>query len=75
MTTVFLELFFSNTSIIFIGKRTFSSEKLDKNKLRNHFQDQNWEDVLEARSIDESTRMFTNVFMDSAQEYIRVKTV
>ena len=57
-------------------KRTvYNYEKLDKNQFCNHSQGQNWEDVLQARSIDESARMFTNVFMDSAQEYIRVKTV
>ena len=52
----------------------YNYEKLDKNKFCSLLQRQNWEDILETRSIDESARMF-NVFMDSAQECIPVKTV
>ena len=50
-------------------KRTiYNYEKLDKNKFCSLFQRQNWEDILETRSNDQSARMFTKVFMDSAQE-------
>ena len=57
-------------------KRTiYNYEKLDKNNFCSLLQRQNWEDILETRSNDQSARMFTKVFMDSAQECMPVKTV
>ena len=57
-------------------KRTiYNYEKLDKNKFCSLLQGQNWEDIFETRSSDESACMFTQVFMDSAQECMPVKTV
>ena len=53
----------------------YNYEKIEKNKFCSLLQGQNWEDILETRSIDESARMFTKIFMDSAQERMPVKTV
>ena len=55
------------------SKRTIY--KLDENKFCDLLQRQNWKDILEERSIDERSHLFTKIFMNSAQERMPVKTV
>ena len=57
-------------------KRTiYNYEKLDENKFYYLLQRQNWEDIFEERSINESAHLFTKIFVNSAQECMPVKTV
>ena len=75
VTTVFLVLIFSNASVVVTGlRKLYNYKKLDKHKFCSLLRRQNWEDILEARSIDESARLFTKIFMDSTQECMLVKT-
>ena len=53
----------------------FIITKTKLKKLCSLLQSQNFEDILEARSIDESARVFTKGFMNYAQEYMPVETV
>ena len=57
-------------------KRTiYNYEKLDENKFCDLLQRQNWEDIFEERSTDESAHLFTKNFMISAQTCMPVTIV
>ena len=83
MITAFRVQFYNSTGTrvtdlreLSITMRTiYNYEKLDENKFCDLLQRQNWEDIFEERSTDESAHLFTKIFMNSAQECMPVKTV